>query len=278
MARRGAPQSSGISFRQLNRTLKRGDIDPVYLVVGEEVFLRNKAIEGLRGVVCGEDESNLAFHRIDGKLGKMAEFLDAARSLPLFLQATDRPCQLVVIRSFEPGTAAESELLAEYLDSPVSATCLVFEAPTLDSRRASAKLLTNRATKINCQRIESTAEVRRWIENSANARGFSMAPGAIDYLLEMVGLELQGPDPKRFAELWSDILDIPVFQQDGVLQMRLSNAEIRFVEAVDGRDCGIRGLDIRVADRQFVLEQAAAAGCRISDTEIVVCGTRFFLV
>ena len=82
MARRGAPQSSGISFRQLNRTLKRGDIDPVYLVVGEEVFLRNKAIEGLRGVVCGEDESNLAFHRIDGKLGKMAEFLDAARSLP----------------------------------------------------------------------------------------------------------------------------------------------------------------------------------------------------
>ena len=191
MVRRGAPQSSGISFRQLNRTLKRGDIDPVYLVVGEEVFLRNKAIEGLRGVVCGEDESNLAFHKIDGKFGKMAEFLDAARSLPLFLQATDRPCQLVVIRSFEPGTAAESELLAEYLDSPVSATCLVFEAPTLDSRRASAKLLTNRATKINCQRIESTAEVRRWIENSANARGFSMAPGAIDYLLEMVGLELQ---------------------------------------------------------------------------------------
>ncbi|HJN50617.1 MAG: VOC family protein [Pseudomonadales bacterium] len=99
-----------------------------------------------------------------------------------------------------------------------------------------------------------------------------------DVTAEMVGLELQGPDPKRFAELWSDILDIPVFQQDGVLQMRLSNAEIRFVEAVDGRDCGIRGLDIRVADRQFVLEQAAAAGCRISDTEIVVCGTRFFLV
>ena len=191
MARRGASQSSGISFRQLARSLRRGGVDPVYLVVGEEVFLRNKAIEMLRGAVCGEDESNLAFHRIDGKFGKMAEFLDTARSLPLFLQATDRPCQLVVIRSFEPGTAAESELLADYLDSPVNTTCLVFETPTLDSRRASGKLLSKRATKINCQRIDSTAEVRRWIENSVNARDFSMTPGAIDYLLEMVGLELQ---------------------------------------------------------------------------------------
>jgi len=191
VVRRGAPQSSGISFRQLNRSLKRGDIDPVYLINGEEIFLRNKAIEALREAVCGDDESNLGFQKIDGNAGKMAEFLDAARSLPLFLQATDRACQLVLVRSFEPGTAADGELLAEYLDSPVGATCLAFEAPTLDSRRATAKLLSKSATKINCHRIESTAGVRRWIESSTNARGFSMAPEAIDYLIEMVGLELQ---------------------------------------------------------------------------------------
>ena len=191
MVRHGAPQSSGISFRQLNRSLKRGDIDPVYLVIGEEIFLRNKAIEALREAVCGDDESNLGFHKIDGNAGKMAEFLDAARSLPLFLQATDRACQLVLVRSFEPGTAADGELLAEYLDSPVGATCLAFEAPTLDSRRTTAKLLSKRATKINCHRIESTAGVRRWIESSTNARGYSIAPDAIDYLIEMVGFELQ---------------------------------------------------------------------------------------
>lgn len=191
MVRRGAPQSSGISFRQLNRSLKRGDVDPVYLIIGEEVFLRNKAIATLKEAVCGDDESNLGFQKIDCNAGKMADVLDVARSLPLFLDPSDRPCQLVLVRSFEPGTAADSELLAEYLDSPVGATCLVFEAPTLDSRRASAKLLSKRATKINCQRIESTAGVRRWVQNFTNARGFSMAPEAIDYLIEMVGLELQ---------------------------------------------------------------------------------------
>ncbi len=99
-----------------------------------------------------------------------------------------------------------------------------------------------------------------------------------DVTAAMVGVELQGADPKGFAELWSDILDIPAIEQEGVLKMRLSNAEIRFVEAADGRGTGIRGLDIRVVDRQFLLDEAAAAGSRVSDTEILLCGTRFFLV
>lgn len=94
----------------------------------------------------------------------------------------------------------------------------------------------------------------------------------------LVGIELQDANPQKFAELWSDILDIPVLEQQGILRMRLTNAEIRFVEAADGRGSGIRGLDIRVVDRQTLLEQAAAAGCAMSDTEIVLCGTHFFLV
>lgn len=191
VARRRAPQTSGITVRQLSRSLKRGDVDPVYLVIGEEAFLRRKAIEALREIVGVEDDSSLAFQRIDGSVATMAEVLDAARSLPLFLPATDHPSHLVLVRSFDPGPAVDGELLAEYLDSPVEGTCLVFEAPKLDSRKAAAKLLSNHATRVNCHRIESAAEIRRWIENSADARGFSMAPEAIAYLLEMVGLELQ---------------------------------------------------------------------------------------
>lgn len=99
-----------------------------------------------------------------------------------------------------------------------------------------------------------------------------------DVTADMVGIELQGSDPRSFAELWSDILDIPVFEREGTLQMRLNNAEIRFVEQTDERDKGIRGLDIRVANRDLLLEQAEAAGCRIADAEIELCGTRFFLV
>ena len=191
VARRRAPRSSGITLKQLNRSLERGDIDPVYLVLGEEAFLRRRAIEALVAVVAAGDDTGLALERIDGSDASMAEILDAARSLPLFLPATDGPVRVVLVRSFEPGTAADGELLGRYLDDPVEATCLVFEAAKLDSRRAATKLLSSRATKIDCKPPEREADVRRWIESSVNARGFAMDPEAVTYLLEMVGLGLQ---------------------------------------------------------------------------------------
>ena len=191
MARRRAPQRRGITLKQLTRSLERDTIDAVYLVAGEEAFLRRKAIDAIVAAVATHEEPDMALERIDGSVSSMADVLDAARSLPLFLPATDRPVRVVLVRAFDPGTATDGEMLSEYLDDPVEATCLVFEAAKLDSRRAAAKLLVSRATRVDCSAPEREADVRRWIEGSVNARGFAMEPEAVTYLLEMVGLELQ---------------------------------------------------------------------------------------
>ena len=55
MARRREPRKSGVTVAQLNRSLERGEIKPVYLVAGEEAFLRRKAIDALISAVAGED-------------------------------------------------------------------------------------------------------------------------------------------------------------------------------------------------------------------------------
>lgn len=193
-AARRAPQTSGITLAQLNRALERGDIAPVYLLLGEEAFLRRKAIAALRAVVATGDDAGMALERIDGGVASMADVLDAARSLPLFLPATGRPVRIVLVRSFEPGTPVDGDLLGGYLDAPVEATCLVFEAAKLDSRRVAAKLLLSRATVVDCTPPEREADVRRWIENSAKARGFGIDAEGVTYLLEMVGLDLQQLD------------------------------------------------------------------------------------
>jgi len=189
---RGKPSGSGgLSLAQLNRALERREIAPVYLIAGDEEFLRRKAIDAIGLAVAGSDRSDMALERIDGKTTPLPAILDAARSLPLFLEVSEGPARVVLVSPFDPGTKADGELLAEYLDNPVEATCLVFEAPALDARRASAKLLATRATKVQCDPPKREADVRRWIENSAGARGFDIAPEAVTYLLEMVGLDLQ---------------------------------------------------------------------------------------
>ncbi len=59
--------------------------------------------------------------------------------------------------------------------------------------------------------------------------------------------------------------------------MQLDNARIRFVEDRDGRGPGLGGLDIRVANREFILSAARQRGCYVSDDRVDICGVRWYL-
>lgn len=91
-------------------------------------------------------------------------------------------------------------------------------------------------------------------------------------------VELQGPDPEELAALWSKIADIEFSLRGNALIMPLSNVELRFVEATDGRGPGLGGIDLEVANRDHVLAEAKKRDCYVSDDQVVVCGTRFNLL
>jgi hypothetical protein len=59
--------------------------------------------------------------------------------------------------------------------------------------------------------------------------------------------ELQSPNPAALAERWSTILERPVHNADGVPTISLDNADLRFVEATDGRGEGLGGIDLAAA-------------------------------
>lgn len=190
MARRKASRGGGIGVPQLVRALERGEIAPVYLVTGNEAFLRRKALDAIVATVAGDAAADMALERYDAG-GGLARAIDAARSLPLFLELGDHPVRVVLVGGFEGGDQADAELLEAYLGNPVGATCLVFETPSMDGRRAAAKLLAAGAVTVQCDPPAKETDVRRWIENSAQARGFEIAPEAVAYLLEMIGMDLQ---------------------------------------------------------------------------------------
>jgi hypothetical protein len=91
--------------------------------------------------------------------------------------------------------------------------------------------------------------------------------------------ELQSADPRGLAERWSSIAEVPLRKDSrGRFEMPLKNASVRFVEAADGRGEGLGGIDIVVNDRKRVLETAERRGRRVSDDQVMICGTRFYLV
>jgi hypothetical protein len=92
-------------------------------------------------------------------------------------------------------------------------------------------------------------------------------------------VELQSADPRGLAERWSSIAELPLRKDArGRLEMPLENASVRFVEASDGRGEGLGGIDIIVNDRKRLMEAANRRGLRVSDDQVTICGTRFYLV
>lgn len=87
----------------------------------------------------------------------------------------------------------------------------------------------------------------------------------------ITGVELQSEDPQALADRWSAVAGVPLEYRDAGPVLPLANAELRFVQG----DRGLAAVDLHVADRDRLLEQAEARGASISDSQIQICGTRF---
>ena len=100
-----------------------------------------------------------------------------------------------------------------------------------------------------------------------------------DVVKEYRAVELQSSDPRGLAERWSSIAEI-VLKKDsrGRVEMPLANASIRFVEATDGRGEGLGGIDIVPSDRKRLLQAAEQRGRLVANDQVMICGTRFYLV
>jgi len=98
-----------------------------------------------------------------------------------------------------------------------------------------------------------------------------------DVTVDFLGVELQSEDPVELATLWGNVAGLPVESAKGEIFINLNNARLRFVSIEDGRGAGLGGLDIQVKDRDAILAKAKQRNCYVSDDEVLICGTRFYL-
>jgi hypothetical protein len=98
-----------------------------------------------------------------------------------------------------------------------------------------------------------------------------------DVTIDIVGVELQAEDPASLAAKWAHIVGAECAVVGDSIIVELNNVALRFVALRDDRGPGLAGLDIRVADREAILHEAKRRGCYLSDDQVLICGTTFYL-
>lgn len=235
---RGSSSKKGISVSRLEKDLAADAAAPVYLLAGEDGFLRDRAMQVIASAVVGEDDSGMAIERVDASESPLPEILDVARTLPLFLPSADGPVRLVLVSDFDPGEVGDVDLLAAYLADPVPETCLVLVATGLDARRAASKLLLERAITVDCSSPSEERDVGRWIEQRAAAMELTIEDEARTYLLEMVGNNLQQLDQEleKLALLVGDRGNIEAQDAEALLGRSREHSVFELTDALVGGD------------------------------------------
>ena len=176
------------SLHDVTKRAAEGSLDPVYVLVGTERLLLERAVDAIRKAVDAMGAPGFNTEIFDGKGLDAARAISAVRTLPMMADK-----RLVLIRHVDAMTPTEQNALAAYLDDPADSGCLVMTADKIDGRSKLAKASKKKGVLIDAKPLRS-GELREFIRAEASARDHNIAPQAVETLLDAVGDDLSAID------------------------------------------------------------------------------------
>ena len=146
-----------LTRQDLHRALKQGDTKPLYLLFGEESYLRDMAARAITDVSLKDsplrefNESSFSLTNTD-----VQQAIAAAEQLPLMSAR-----RVVQIRDFGKLREADEEALMRYITRPAETSVVIFIADDLDKRRKLSKMLMDVCAAVEFAPL-SDAELADW--------------------------------------------------------------------------------------------------------------------
>lgn len=212
-------------MQTLNQDIKDHTFKPVYLLFGEEAFLRNSYKKRLQEAIVGDDTMNLS--RFEGKGTDADELIRLADTMPFF---AERRLILVEDSGFFKNA---SEALVQYLPSMPGTTCLVFVESEVDKRSKLYKKVKSLGYAAEMGRQDS-AQLGRWAGGILSKEGKKITGHTMELFLSMAGDDMENIRmelEKLISYTWGRevITDEDV---EAVCTVRVSNRIFEMVSAI----------------------------------------------
>lgn len=169
-------------MQTINEDIKNGTFKPVYLLYGEEAFLKQSYKKKLRAAITGDDTMN--YNYFEGKGLDVNELISLADTMPFF---SERRLILIEDSGF---FKTSSEALAEYLPTMPDTTCIVFVEEAVDKRNKLYKKVKDLGHIAEMKRQDS-AQLARWAATILAQNGRKITPSTMNLFLERVGDDME---------------------------------------------------------------------------------------
>lgn len=169
-------------MRQIAEDIKQKSFKQIYLLYGEERYLRRQYREKLREALCsGDDTMNTHFY--EGKDVPVGEIIDLAETLPFL--AERRVIFITGSGLFKSG----GEKMAEYLTSPNETTFFVFTESEVDKRSRLFKTVQSRGYAAEFA-AQDEKTLKRWIAGTLARDGKKITEGTVQLIISKTGTDM----------------------------------------------------------------------------------------
>ncbi len=212
-------------MQHLNEDIKSGQLKRLYLLYGEEAYLRKQYKDRLKDAIIGDDTMN--YHYYEGKNIVIGEIIDLAETMPFFADK-----RLIIMENtglFKSG----GEQLAEYLTAQAETVSFVFVETEVDKRSKLFKTVQSKGRAIEFGE-QDEATLKRWILGMMKKEGKNISQNALHHLLEMTGTDMENIR-KETEKLFCYCMDkdvIEIADIDEICVKRLSNHIFDMVSAI----------------------------------------------
>ena len=167
----------------IDEDIKNGKLNHIYLIYGDESFLRKQYKERIKKALSPEEDS-MNYSYFEGKDISVGEIIDLAETMPFLAE------RRTIIIENSPFFKSEGEKIAEYLSAVPDTTYLVFVEETVDKRSKLYKSISKNGTVVEASSL-SEDKLITWILGMLKKDNKKITQNTMHYLLDKIGTNME---------------------------------------------------------------------------------------
>ena len=165
--------------------IKKGNLKPIYFLMGEEPYYIDKISEYIENNVLDEAEKGFNQVVMYGRDVSMEEVVSSAKRFPMMAEH-----QVIIVKEAQ-DLARSIDKLESYAENPQPSTVLVFnyKYKKLDKRKKVTKAIAKNGLVFESKKLYEN-QVADWIRRVLGGKKFNIEPKAAQMLVEFLGIDL----------------------------------------------------------------------------------------